>query len=963
MADVYLNYYRSALPEELAASLSEQLQNLESGNFESILRHNLTRLLLGHEHDDTTKDISLQDYPVWSDYVYRRLSVLLEQKTDSSEHAHFLHHFFFVLALASLYSFLQSNVTGPPLPFSSATAIFTEDVVSDAAKLSETRQQLVQSLSTDGEGAYNLTPNPELFCLADTILSSPAIAQAVPTTPFLWAKLRVEFLHQRLLSEVAPSLQSSIYAELDVLEKELLAPSAPAEVRVHFLLERAAIHTHHGFDKKAREDLERAKVERRFEFALTGLLGKRTKYQEKETSQLVVLARSAGSDAAAGESKSKGKGKAVVADEDEQQTTQPKNLDLNDDTLLESISFSEQQPAQSSTDVLGEDALPQALAELDAGNQPMLDPLDSIILLSLASSITNTNPDNGLTREETVPYAARVLEGGSSNWQVYTQALLVRSRIEGYKPRTMERGLLQLQAVVDQVIADTTTADATPNGSASEGAVTSFLPKSNEHESAPASERLRYVFALCSPSRWELESELAERWVKLGGLRTALEIFERLQMWAEVALCWAATEREDKAKRLVRKQLFHATNGNDEDAGDDEQWEGAPREPVPTDAPRLYCILGDIDQDPAMYEKAWEVSGNRYARAQRTLGRFWMQKNDVVKAADAYRKSLRVNQLNQQSWFALGCAYLEMAQFERASEAFTRTVQLDDTDAEAWSNLAAALLRLEPAVTVADDDDDSTPAKPKLADEEDDDPNQINLAASRRDPQQHIRDALKALKHAAQLKHDNHRIWDNLLTVAASLNPPAFTELLTAQRRLIEIRGSVDGEACVDATILDALARHVVATHDDGFDPDKPGLARMFVRLVDDAVVPLITSSAALWRIVARLALWRGRLSSALEAHEKAWRAISSQPAWEAGTEDAWNDVVDATVELVDAYETLGPREKTEGLAAGSGALVAKDWRFKARTAVKGICSRGRDAWEGTEGWERLRGRLEDLKG
>ncbi|KAK7611642.1 hypothetical protein BKA81DRAFT_384437 [Phyllosticta paracitricarpa] len=961
MADVFLAFFQSFLPEELASSLSEHLQSLESGNFESILRSDLTRVLLGHQTEEATKDISIQNYNVWSDFIFRRLSALLEQNSESAEHDHFRHHFFFVLALASLYSFVQTNVTGPPLPFSSTKTIFTDDVASDPAKLSQTRQQLIQSLSVDGEGAYRLTPTPELFCLADTILSSPAIAQAIPATPFRWVKLRLDFLHQRLLSDVAPSLQSSIYAELAELEKELLAPSVPAEVRVHFLLERAAVHTHHGFDKKAREDLERAKVERRFEFALTGLLGKRTKFQEKETSQLVVLAKSAESGAAVDESESKGKGKAVAVVEDEQKTTQPKNLDLNDDTLLESISFSEQQPAQSSTDVLGEDALPQALAELDASNQPMLDPLDSVILLLLASSITNTNPDNGLTREETVPYATRVLEGGSSNWQVYTQALLVRSRIEGYRPRTMERGLLQLQAVVDQVIADTTSTDSIPNGSAAEGGATTFLPKGKEDESAPVSERLRFVFALCSPSRWELESELAERWVKLGGLRTALEIFERLEMWAEAALCWAATEREDKARKMVRKQLFHATNGDDEAAGEDEKWEGAPREPVPTDAPRLYCILGDIDKDPIMYEKAWEVSGNRYARAQRSLGRFWMHANDVVKAADAYRKSLRVNQLNHQSWFALGCAYLEMAQFERAVEAFTRVVQLDDQDAEAWSNLAAALLRLEPSVTVSDDVEEPAP---KLADEEeDDDPSAINLVAPRRDPQQHIRDALKALKHAARLKHDNHRIWDNLLTVAASLNPPAFTELLSAQRRLIELRGATDGEACVDATILDALARHVVATHDDGFDPTKPGLARMLVKLVDEAVVPLITASAPLWRVVARLALWRGRPSAALDAHEKAWRALTAQPGWETTTEDRWNEVVEATVELVDAYETLGPREKTEGLAAGSGALVAKDWKFKARTAVKGVCGRARDVWEGTEGWERLRGRLEDLKG
>lgn len=719
-----------------------------------------------------------------------------------------------------------------------------------------------------------------------------------------------------------------------------------------FLLERAAVHTLHGFEKRAREDLERAAVERGFEFALTGLMGKRTKWQEKETSQLVVLARSKGAEV------EEGKGKEVVKEGVEGvEESKPKNLDLNDDTLLESISFSEK--AKSSTDVLDENALPPSLAALDPGNQPKLEPLDSIILLSLASSITNTSPQNGLTREETLPYATRVLDGGSSNWQVYTQALLVRSRIEGYKSRTMERGLLQLQALVDQVIADTA-GEGTTAAASGERSAPTFLPRPQEEDSAPVSERLRYVFQLSTPTRWELESELAQTWVKMGGLRSALEIYERLELWAEVALCWAATEREDKAKTIIRRELFHATDGNDDAAGEDEKWEGAPRDPAPADAPRLYCIMGDVDNDAAMYEKAWEVSGNRYARAQRSLARLHYANKDFVKAVNAYSASLRANQLNGQSWFAMGCALLELAEYQRAVEAFTRVVQLDDHDAEAWSNLAVALLRLEPQA-----ESDADQAAPKLDDEEEDDEeaNTIDTTKPSRDPQQHRRDALKALKRAANLQFDNHRIWDNLLTVAASLSPPSHTDIITAQRHIIDLRGKTDGEKCIDAPILAALVRHIISIEEDGYDASKPGPTRMLVKLVDEAVVPLITASHVLWLTVARLALWRRRPAAALEAQEKAWRAVASQPGWEStGTEARWDEVVDATVELADAYESLGPMERTEGLAAGSGEVVARDWKFKARSAVKGICSRGRETWEGTEGWERLRGCLEGLK-
>lgn len=37
--------------------------------------------------------------------------------------------------------------------------------------------------------------------------------------------------------------------------------------------------------------------------------------------------------------------------------------------------------------------------------------------------------------------------------------------------------------------------------------------------------------------------------------------------------------------------------------------------------PRLWCALGDLHMEDAHYETAWEVSGQRNTRAQRSLGR------------------------------------------------------------------------------------------------------------------------------------------------------------------------------------------------------------------------------------------------------------------------------------------------------------------------------------------------------
>jgi tetratricopeptide (TPR) repeat protein len=949
--DALLRQLRNSLSDDVARLAEQYLENLEKGDYESILKSTEAKELLQSE-----KSIQDQNDKPWNDAIFQRLGSLLSDRSTPETQV-----IYFCVGYAALLAFLQSNVTGPPLPFNSATTVFSEDVASDPKVVRTTRKSLLSGLALDGIAAYRLTPNIELLCLADAVFTSPAILKNIKVAR--WAKIRVNFMHQRLLSEVSSTLQDLIYEDLAIVAEELEAakkiPGFDEQAEGEFLLERSTIHTHHGLDSFAREDIQNATKNRGFKFALTGLLGKRTKFQQKETSQLVVLAKSKVSPSSEQSvDKEEPSTKIDDASNDPSTATAPDKLDLNDDTLLESISFTKK--SEIPTDIQAISDVPQELQELDPSDQPKLQPLDSSILLSIASSIKNTSPENGLTREETIPYATRVLEGGSSNWQVYTQALLVRSRIEGYRSRTVERGLLQLQALVDQVIADTANAESTTETQDGDAAANTFLPKAKDSESAPATERLQYIFQLASPTRWDLEAELASRWVSLGGLRSALDIYQRLEMWAEAALCWAATEREDKARSVVRRQLFHATNGDsDDEPSEDEKWEGAPRDPAPLEAPRLYCILGDIDSSPEMWEKAWEVSNNRYARAQRSLGRHYIAANDFIKAALAYSKALTVDKLNQPAWFAFGCTLLELSQFERAVEAFTRCVQLDESDAESWSNLGAALMKTDPELKLAAIKE-SKGEKPTLDDEEEE-------VRAPSDPSKELRavaheiraDALIALKRAATLKHDSFRIWDNVLTVAASLLPPDYATMLAAQKRIVDLRGKTEGESCLDVAVLQVLVAHLIATN-DSYDPSAPGLSRMIVRFIDEMVVPLITSSAPLWQLVSKLALWRHKPTAALEAEEKAWRAVTSQPGWESESEKRWDAVVDATVRLCDSYESFGPMTRTDGL--GAGELVAKDWKFKARSAVRGIMNKGRECWGETAGFEKLKETTEGLK-
>lgn len=1044
-------------------------------SFLEVLHHSTTRKLLGFDavHAERTPFI----YGITS-----RLKFLLN---DASQQLTLLK-----IGYTALEAFLQANCTGPPLDFSPDESIFPEEYRDEG--FPSLKEEIFQYLSVDGSRPYPLTPHIGLFWLAKVLMANPTLAEAGFNGRR--GRVRVNFWHQKLLSEESPTLRETIYADADILEQQLVSRhafggAAAEEHLVEFLIERAVVRTHYGDDVLARTDLARAATTRQFQFALTGVLGKRTKFQDRDISQLVVLAKSRdiepepyssrkGSRASIGSRKgsedgenSKSKspnrkplpgmsmtplnqssaatpirpstpsgavGQEEVANLDGNTPTRPENVPLNDDTLLERIRFkSTLAPISEETMthvVTQESSLPPQLAVLDPSDQPLLFPVDSIILLATASSISNTSPDDGLVREETLPYAARVLEGGSSNWQVYTQALLVRSRIEGFRARTAERGLLQLQALVDQVIAETsetapptTSKDApTSEPSPSESAPSTFFPKPKASESASVSERLKYVHQLSPPLKWELEAELAARWTHMGGLKTALEIYERLQMHAEVALCLAATDREAEAVKLLKELLFEDSAGKPEEDGQSSTATLTLRSPPHSDSPRLLCILGDITGHPAYYTLAWTVSSNRYARAQRSLGRYYTKQRDFRAASEAYTQALSISRLDRGSWFAFGCVQLELEEWNGATESFTRCVQLDDHDAEAWSNLAIALLKLpipQAEAVAANLPPMADPAPPAAEDEEPIDPVKQQLSSSSVDHYQHTREALRALRRAATLKRDDARIWDNYLTVAASIPPSAGTpwgEVIQAMGRVVELRSKKEGERSVDLAILKVLTDYVLSewvypapaaeeeeeavkglddnAADEGGEsgqvekdptiesdpttasttttttnaPKKlPYLPRSFLSLIDTSIAPVATSSPQLYALLSQISLWRHRPAQSLQYAEKSWLAqlnaltTTASAGASAVTETTFDDLTDDKWASV-VEKTLWIMRRYAELGPmqreRTGGEVEAKWAFKARSAGRRVLGRAKTwAERGDENWAALKAEIDRL--
>ncbi|KAH8740281.1 hypothetical protein FG386_001556 [Cryptosporidium ryanae] len=278
--------------------------------------------------------------------------------------------------------------------------------------------------------------------------------------------------------------------------------------------------------------------------------------------------------------------------------------------------------------------------------------IEQCTLLAHSVAIYETSPTNDLIAyEQLTALTNRILifditkvdnenlRSKIHNWLCYSTALWYRCYSEHHRCKTADRACLQLQSLVDQF---------------------------NDREPGP-SERLKLVFSVNYPNVWEAKKELGIRMMRIGSVLSAYNMFIEMCMWEDAVDCLIVADRKTEAIELVEKQLKIR------------------------ETPRLYCSLGDLTQNIEYYEKSWNLSRFRFARAQRSLGNYYFKKNEYENAMEAYIKASSINSTNVNCWFSLGCVSLRLEKWDVAQQAFSRVVSLDPQQGEAWANLAAAL--------------------------------------------------------------------------------------------------------------------------------------------------------------------------------------------------------------------------------------------------------------------------------
>jgi tetratricopeptide (TPR) repeat protein len=282
-----------------------------------------------------------------------------------------------------------------------------------------------------------------------------------------------------------------------------------------------------------------------------------------------------------------------------------------------------------------------------------LHPVDQAVLMALCLDVKNSNPVDGLTNEEMYPFVERVLQQ-PRNWMIHSNALLQRSWLEFERRKTMDRAMLQMQALLDQHTTKLT--------------ITQSTFKSVE-ESAPAHDRLRYLCCLVYPSQYELKRDLALRYLSCQVFNSALNYFKELDMWDEVVSCYQLLDKPQRAELVVRERLRQG------------------------ETPYMLTALADLTQNEELYERAWLLSNKRYARAKRTLARMCFDKKQYAVCVKHMDEALAVHPLVPTAWYLKGLACMHLEDYVNGLNAFSRCVQQDMEIGEAWANMGAIYMR------------------------------------------------------------------------------------------------------------------------------------------------------------------------------------------------------------------------------------------------------------------------------